>query len=505
MKYSVFLLICCSVFLLVINPAYSQNYEDSDQDNVPDNVDQCTGEPENYNNYQDEDGCPDEIPESAPNQIEDSDFDGIPDSVDACPLDAETMNNYEDEDGCPDEKPAVPVWIKNNAKWWAEDKISENDFLKGIEWMISNDIINLGPTPAVGSIKVTESDKEERQTESDPGVPDWIKKTASWWASGLITEKDFVAGLEYLVKEKIINVGIAADFSLSETTKISGKWTVLAGKGKELGQVDDPTGMYVDSSNNLYVIDQENSRLLKFVPGKSEWSKVPISRPLLYLWDVELSPGGDVFLLGKGVLERCYSPSGVCVELKSCYRDYLEGVGTIDYFCYMTAFVLDSKGNIFYTEHDYHDVNKYDFSTEKVINICQGAKHEGVNCINVRAIAIDASDNFYISTSGSRIYKFSTPTLKWSLIADAGKELGQVNNPHGLDIDPSGNLYVLDLGNGRVQKFIKDTAKWMETKYPETGLHSFNDCPENLAVDSSGVIYVSDFCGDKVLKFTPSK
>jgi streptogramin lyase len=260
----------------------------------------------------------------------------------------------------------------------------------------------------------------------------------------------------------------------------------------------------VDSSNNLYVIDEENSRLLKFVPSKSEWSKIPISRSTYNLWDVELSYTGDIFLLGKGVLERCGSSSGICEVLKKCYAEAITG-GRNEYLCYMTAFVLDSKGNVFYTEHDYNQVNKYDFSIEKVINICDGFKHKGVDCFGARAIAIDASDNLYISTSGSSIYKFNTSTLKWSLIADPGKELGQVNNPHGLDIDSSGNVYVLDLGNGRVQKFIKDTTKWMEIKYPETGLRSFRDCPGNLAVDSSGVIYVSDFCGDKVLKFTPSK
>ena len=35
----------------------------------------------------------------------------------------------------------VPDWIKNNAKWWSEDLISEDDFIKGIHYMVENGII----------------------------------------------------------------------------------------------------------------------------------------------------------------------------------------------------------------------------------------------------------------------------------------------------------------------------------------------------------------------------
>jgi len=37
-------------------------------------------------------------------------------------------------------------------------------------------------------------------------VPDWIKNNAGWWADGLITEDDFVKGIQYLVEQGIIRV-----------------------------------------------------------------------------------------------------------------------------------------------------------------------------------------------------------------------------------------------------------------------------------------------------------
>jgi OOP family OmpA-OmpF porin len=67
--------------------------EDRDGDGIPDKRDKCPDQPENYNGYQDEDGCPDDP---------DTDLDGIPDSRDACLLEPEDKDGYLDDDGCPD-------------------------------------------------------------------------------------------------------------------------------------------------------------------------------------------------------------------------------------------------------------------------------------------------------------------------------------------------------------------------------------------------------------------
>ena len=44
---------------------------------------------------------------------------------------------------------AVPDWIKNNAKWWAEGKISEAEFLNAIKFLIENNIIKIESRSAV--------------------------------------------------------------------------------------------------------------------------------------------------------------------------------------------------------------------------------------------------------------------------------------------------------------------------------------------------------------------
>jgi outer membrane protein OmpA-like peptidoglycan-associated protein len=65
---------------------------DADGDGILDDVDQCPNEPEDFDGFQDEDGCPDL----------DNDGDGVLDVNDGCPNDAEDIDGFEDEDGCPD-------------------------------------------------------------------------------------------------------------------------------------------------------------------------------------------------------------------------------------------------------------------------------------------------------------------------------------------------------------------------------------------------------------------
>jgi len=41
------------------------------------------------------------------------------------------------------EENVIPYWIKNNAKWWSDNKISDDDFLSGIKYLVENNIIKL--------------------------------------------------------------------------------------------------------------------------------------------------------------------------------------------------------------------------------------------------------------------------------------------------------------------------------------------------------------------------
>ena len=38
---------------------------------------------------------------------------------------------------------SIPVWVKHNAGWWADGTISDDEFVKGIQWLISSGIIRV--------------------------------------------------------------------------------------------------------------------------------------------------------------------------------------------------------------------------------------------------------------------------------------------------------------------------------------------------------------------------
>ena len=79
---------------------------DTDGDRLTDDVDRCPYDAEDYDTFEDEDGCP-EL---------DNDFDGVPDTLDECPFEKETHNGIEDEDGCPDEAPKRVIIEKSRIK-----------------------------------------------------------------------------------------------------------------------------------------------------------------------------------------------------------------------------------------------------------------------------------------------------------------------------------------------------------------------------------------------------
>jgi outer membrane protein OmpA-like peptidoglycan-associated protein len=100
---------------------------DNDGDGIPDEHDACPDLPEDFDNFEDDDGCPDldndqdgipdqndrcpdepedfdgdEDTDGCPDLVKDSDNDGIPDDVDRCPLQPEDIDGFQDDDGCPD-------------------------------------------------------------------------------------------------------------------------------------------------------------------------------------------------------------------------------------------------------------------------------------------------------------------------------------------------------------------------------------------------------------------
>jgi len=80
---------------LFLGFAYEPSMGDRDEDGIKDDVDGCPDVPEDFDEFEDSDGCFDE----------DNDRDGIPDVEDECPLAPEDKDGDRDDDGCPERNP----------------------------------------------------------------------------------------------------------------------------------------------------------------------------------------------------------------------------------------------------------------------------------------------------------------------------------------------------------------------------------------------------------------
>jgi len=85
---------------------------------------------------------------------------------------------------------SIPTWIKNNAKWWSEGQIGDQDFVKGIQYLIQQGIIQVPQT--------------QTNSTSAHEIPGWLKNTAGWWADGQVDDTQFISTLQWLITHNII-------------------------------------------------------------------------------------------------------------------------------------------------------------------------------------------------------------------------------------------------------------------------------------------------------------
>ncbi len=87
----------------------------------------------------------------------------------------------------------IPDWIKTYAKLWATGDMSDSEFILGLDFMLEHHII------VIPNLQYSEEN-------SISSIPNWIRNNADWWANDLISQQEFVNSLEYLIEEQIIEI-----------------------------------------------------------------------------------------------------------------------------------------------------------------------------------------------------------------------------------------------------------------------------------------------------------
>jgi YVTN family beta-propeller protein len=116
-------------------------------------------------------------------------------------------------------------------------------------------------------------------------------------------------------------------------------------------------------------------------------------------------------------------------------------------------------------------------------------------------VAIDTSGNAYVADFGNRrVQKFDANGAFLARWGSAGSGDGQFNGPVAVAVDGLGHVYVADSGNNRIQKFDPNggfLAKWGSSG---SGDGQFNG-PCAVAVDGLGDVYVAECGNHRIQKF----
>jgi len=90
-----------------------------------------------------------------------------------------------------------PQWIKNSVRWWAEDKINEFDFVLGIQHLIRTGVLNPPENQTVD---------EFEEIPTAVKIPRYVKQTSLWWIEEKISDEEFIAGMQYLIEKGFLAI-----------------------------------------------------------------------------------------------------------------------------------------------------------------------------------------------------------------------------------------------------------------------------------------------------------
>src|SRR3990172_6837842 len=118
-----------------------------------------------------------------------------------------------------------------------------------------------------------------------------------------------------------------------------------------------------------------------------------------------------------------------------------------------------------------------------------------------QGVAVDSTGNIYVAdTDNDRIQKFNSNGNFILTFGTLGFGNGQFDGPQGVAVDSTGNIYVADTINNRIQKFNSKGKFILKFGTPGTGDGQFVG-PEGVAVDSTGNIYIADTFNNRIQKF----
>ena len=238
-------------------------------------------------------------------------------------------------------------------------------------------------------------------------------------------------------------------------------------------------------------------------------------------WGIRFDASGNMWVADGGnnrVVE--FNSSGT--YLMSIGTGYQGAGGTIGntgsgngQFYEPSGIAFDASGNIWVTEQNNNRVQEFNSSGTFLRGI--GCGYNGISgsigssgtgngkLNNPYDVAIDASGNVWVvDYLNNRVQEFNSSGTYLRKFGSQGSGNGQLSQPGGIAIDASGNLWVTEQDNQRVSEFNSSGTFLSIFGGPYgTGNGQFTD-PQGITIDSSGNFWVEDYNNNNVQEFNSS-
>ena len=193
----------------------------------------------------------------------------------------------------------------------------------------------------------------------------------------------------------------------------------------------------------------------------ADWPRLPEGMEFGDMSGVDVDSHGQIIVIHRG--DRGFAPETedkieepVVVTLDAESGEVLQTWGA-DTFIVPHGLTVDQEDNVWITDVGLHQVFKFTHDGELLLTVGEPrVSGWDENHFNRPTQVVVLSDgSFYVADGyvNSRVAKFDASgnfLFEWG---EAGNEAGQFNNPHGITLDPDGNILVSDRENSRVQIF----------------------------------------------------
>jgi DNA-binding beta-propeller fold protein YncE len=320
--------------------------------------------------------------------------------------------------------------------------------------------------------------------------------------SGSFATSTFSANVSGLTIGKVYHVRAYATNSSGTTYGIDKAFIIYSqasfgGPGTGNGQFgitgnNGPQGMAFDSSGNIYIADADNNRIEKFDSSGNYESQFDGSNGGTTFNSprgLAIDSLGHIYVAdsGNGIVQE-FTPSGVFIS------SFNGGSGGGTTFSSPTGIAIDPFGNIYVVDGRTSLLEKFNSSGAFITNwsISSFGWDGGT-------IAFDSSGNVYATYNNYFVEKFDPSGTLLAHWGGNGNGNGLFGYASSVAIDSSGNIYIVDGGNGLIEMF--DSNRNFLTQLQVSGS---DPNPTDLAIDPSGNIYLSAFNNTSPLiwKFT---